>query len=1321
MAKITKDSFNDAKNRKAVIAQIGTPVVDSELNELQKILFVDGAEDALLSGTALRGTDVVPTAQPRFVFAAGSDCVPFAVTTPTIHIGSGSLLIDGARYTLSNSLDLTTAGLTFPVVGGSAIYGILYADFVLAEVNSIGDPSIAHAQLGETAVRLALQATWKQSESTVGFQDAFNGMTALPNISNPRLWKGNTTRGIIARYLRPAGSTNIDNTMIVDMRQPLPAEARQKTQVFVKGLTASGGANEGNGLADGMIAWDATTGYLRLGISNADTGADGARTGLLLKVPGSLTATHLTMSTGTVWAATGAGNADGTMRQPDFTGGWLLADGKALGYTPLGGMLNTRASKAGNAALYSASPLPSALDRLLVQDLTVQNLEDFQADPSALVLCTRMGLDLVWWNGHVTRGSATTSVIDVLGGVPSEYDAVVGTTGNNHATQADGLERVLNHLADGLGVGTLGATNKRSPRVYARRGNWQFVRKIHSYGTLAEQSGSSATYSTANNTIDIRGAGPDVTKLSFLNPQTSGRTVLDVCTIAAARVSLRGMTIAQNAGDATFTPGATLLITGKNVVLEDMDFVGPVRIVSDRVRLKNCRFYPLGNTVANLYEAANSVTNPVAQHLNLVPATASNAAVYWNVQGCDFLVGNDVGTHAAVVLNTTTTSSGRVRFRDCHWDHAGSAPTGEQASVAINTDLLDIQFDRCTYANAGGAAKAGYASTDTAPYDGNYNGTYLKKWTGGQITATAYISVARGRASNSRLHLDRCSFDFSSINLGASHTSLYTYWGACLATVNRVTTGLTSAIFAIENIAASRCELNMEVSGGGTAWVSPSPTQRIPVLFGFYAGGQLADTNGSGLRINNVHFDDNIAKIGAGTTAALANAWRSIIPTCDPGTAVRTAGVFTVAETSTLFGVVAGGRGTVGAVPFTLRMVCGSSANRNKVLQQHDGSDSGYLNSVIEVTAANQPGGGKPYAFLPVIASMADPATATLPADYLLSLSDNPAAGAPFQWESGGSGVVGVDASSNTIIAPYLYRATSSGYGTGIADPTEPRCHGITLSANIAFSKIQNNNILLGIPASPGSANQSSKAIVFGTIRFRVTPSANLDDTLFRNKHCSVTGNVLRAYDGVVVPANESSNASETIVANNVFSTVRTAVTTVSPLGASLGKTVVQDVSVSHILGGSLDDLPEDGPASAGQLSFASDGVDLVMATLGTISLRKGDELSVTTQGLSSYVSGVATAGAPRIMGLIRVTDPSPVDTDLSRRTLMYGTVNATTTGQEAIVRASHTLVSSVFTASTDGDHLIKLVMMCARNGASDAAGFKTRLGHSKFVVRRPG
>ena len=852
----TRNSFAFSANRKRVNFQISQPVLDNELNEAQDNLVTEAVEVGHAAASALYAAQ--PNEGPKPVLAFGDAWKPVA-TGGAITLTAGTVWVDGYAVTLPANLDLSTAphSLSFAADAGYK-HGIVYADLVLGEVDSVTDPSIATPKVGETTTRNVLSCTFKQvtAVGTGGGTSVYDTLhatiPALPAATAGRVWGNLTARVVICRYMQQPATAGVVTADIIDLRQMPPGEA-QSAHFYVD--------------FPSFASWDVTNS--RLQVSNATARAAGA--------PGHL----LERGQVATPALVGAGNADGTAAAYDGTGGWVIADGEALGWLAVGVVADTTTfsqfrTKGTQDVTDTAVAVADGSATLGVHKLSVEPVAVFAAkgDVGTRVLCVRRGSDLHWWNGAITRGVAGRVIVDNPNRSALATELVISEpeNGTMRGVALNGVEAALNHLSSALGAGALGTTRSLILRV--RRGAWDFTRRLCAYGTTAEVAAAVEAYSATSNTIQLEGDGSECTRMRFRNPEGATRALgsPDLVTMCATRIVLRGITF-DSVADATFPLGRLLFLSGAEVVLEDCVFYGPVRISALRVTVKNCTFHGVANAYTNFAEGATG--NPwVAQHLQL-EAHPSGGDHTWRVEGCSFRINSDVGTHASVIVSDTLADLVCV-IEGCRFRYV--ANTGIPA-VHLAGGWGQVAVRECKFSGARGMEKAGITSAalwaDVPGWLATYTTIPMYSFGSGRIVTHAYVSSTSARFKWSKLSVDACSFTMA--NVGADHaTPEWIVWGCCLVYVN-YSSALGAAAVPVHNISFTRNTCVMALDNTYASYLaSAAPRTNNPALWGFEVAVPYNDSASiSNFVLENVHVEGNVFDIGGATGVDSTRAWRS--------------------------------------------------------------------------------------------------------------------------------------------------------------------------------------------------------------------------------------------------------------------------------------------------------------------------------------------------------------------------------------------------------------------------------------------------------------
>ena len=942
MARISRNSFQRGKNRSKVIQQFGVPVVDADFNEAQDILQVMAAEAAMASMTTLRAT---LSGAVRTGIASGTDWQPYATGTAAIFITKGTIYVDGYQLTLDADVDVSANGVAFPAPV-TDVYGLLFVDIVLAEKDSSADASIAIPNVGETSLRQVLSTTWTKTESPTSFEAAFTAAAALPVVGAATIWKGNTARVFLARYRRLNGVATVAAAAVFDMRGSIPAERNYRTPLLKFHKAADNLPDEANGHRDGYALWDATTGSLQIGNrANATTDADKLLGAVVLRTPGAPNH-RIALDSAQEWTKLGAATANGTPLTFDGTQGLIIADGSGVGYFPAipTNLSAPFANKVGAFTdVYSVVPVPATQNVAAGVSLSVQTMATFAANqgPGTFMLCYRQGLDLIWWNGHVTKGNLNQPVLDdPTGAIPPNYQLVVGKNGSVHGSGSWALETGLDYLASGFGAGALGLG--RVVKALAQRGSWDFARAVRKYGTIIE-GGAIPTYHVDNQLFQIEGDGPGLTKIIFNPAETSSRVVTDLAegVVTAHKIVLRGITFAS-AEDATHARGYLLSLKAFEVVLENCHFFGGVQIDSPRITIRGCYFAGVGSAVSH-WAATN--TNFTAQHLNIVaPTGATTTSIKTLIEDCRFDVSNDLGTHSSVVIYPADRSI--IVIRNSDWAYVSGL--AQASAISIRSVFGNVSIDDCAFRDASGIAKAGTAGAVDFSITNDYNGSLLTLKVGVLYDAAAYISCVVGRARSGTTNVRRCRFHLG--NIGNGNTgSRYILWAAMACVINSKT---AAASVEMANIlfAENRIQLGMD-NGLGVGWDTTNAALNQPVTYGFVLGPEYVDP----LSITNyvaqdIEVANNFFDIGG--EGLVKNAYRGIF---GPSWAWPATGNWVTITSAPIVIFNGSGRATAVGIVLTGRTTHAIKVDGNRILQQFTSTNTLQTNLVTtsQISYAN--------------------------------------------------------------------------------------------------------------------------------------------------------------------------------------------------------------------------------------------------------------------------------------------------------------------------------------------------------------------------------
>lgn len=224
MANTTRDSFSDTAGYTEVTFQRGEDVLDSELNELQKIQRSDRVKQL----TTLQGSYHCHSNDN------GGRVTADGVASNTLTIKAGTLVAAG--YVVQFAADVVKTGLATP--GADSVTDVWLLVFE-SEISSATDPNIAVTKLGETTVRQKVTATLSYAVAT-GFNTASTISSVANSDATPPYLGGAGKYVHLARVYRANGVAVITQATIVDMRgRSLGAEAAQDRNVMVRGSAIS--------------------------------------------------------------------------------------------------------------------------------------------------------------------------------------------------------------------------------------------------------------------------------------------------------------------------------------------------------------------------------------------------------------------------------------------------------------------------------------------------------------------------------------------------------------------------------------------------------------------------------------------------------------------------------------------------------------------------------------------------------------------------------------------------------------------------------------------------------------------------------------------------------------------------------------------------------------------------------------------------------------------------------------------------------------------------------------------------------------------------
>jgi hypothetical protein len=719
-----------------------------------------------------------------------------------------------------------------------------------------------------------VSVTFKKATSIVSYAAALASFSALPLVADARLWKGNTARVIIGRWYQAAGVGTIAVGNVLAMTHPIPG-VLSNAQVFGKSIdkaTQGGGPDGSANTNDGFIFWDKANNRLIVG-EPIDTGdEDSLRTGLLFAF-GSHGPYHFASALpSTVWGSVGAGDADGT--SIPATGGVTLLDGQAWGwYSNSAGSVLYNPTAIGELFSYGNTVAGAVPNLIQVQKAVVDSIGLFDCDPGSFIIVRRVGDDLIWWNGQVTRGH-TVGQFDDMGSHPTK-ELIVGDANPDapaHVETNNALEMALDWRTTGAGSGDFGSG--RTLRIHVRKGLQEFVRKLRRYGTMGAITAAALSYNSARNSLILTGEGSPLTQLLFRNPASAGRSAAEIGVFAAVAnvVKVKGLTFTQDYS-ATRKP-SYYYFEGNEVTLDGCEFNGPVYVKANKVTVRNCIFTALNTTTRNF--VADTAGNPiVAQHLYITtPSDGSISKSFVKVKNNHFTVDQDAGTHASLVLDPYSAAySLPVEIAHNKWTYAHAAAASYiQPAIHLNkaTDG-DLSIHHNEFLGARGVDKAGNdTGVGTFPFDGDYSGAPLQRDAADtQMTACAYISGVKGRSSSSSLRIWRNRFDLGSINGSAR----YVMWAGLGLVFS--TTSLGAVTADVYNVEVHHNHFLMNLNGTGNSWTAGVAPQ--PWTSGVFISPTWQTGNFTRVTVDNVHVHHNKFDLG-GLDTNYQYIWRSMSP-----------------------------------------------------------------------------------------------------------------------------------------------------------------------------------------------------------------------------------------------------------------------------------------------------------------------------------------------------------------------------------------------------------------------------------------------------------
>jgi len=867
VADITRETFDKTKNYGRVVIQKGEPVVDNEFNEQSDILMSQTMEVGRSTHQeAFRATE----GKGWLAFAEGSDWLVYPSSTTELSVTAGDLYVDGFQLTLDADYNLmTTGGLSITLPTVADVYGLVYMDVVLAEKDSTDDPNIATPQLGETSVRRAYQVTFGFSTSNVSFAAAKSALSTLSG-TEPRLWKGNQGRVFLARFFLASGAATITTESLVDMRQPTPAGTCFQAHRFVKTLRANSG--DGSTVADGAITW--MNNKLQIGRypGGAATETQNILAGLVLLTPSAPDVHHSKRS---------------TVDTVDQTNSWSLADKEALGFRARDLALFNKKDlvTSPRRLMHDTTPAlasPSAVAVLRVTTLTVVSVDSFEPGGGSFILCTRIGNDLVWFNGQVTRGNSGTNnaAFVELGDQPSPFKAVLGKSGSYHAgPSASGvnssLEWALNHSIHDSASGVIKtSTEVRDLRFFLRPDTYVFSQGNHSYGVDEDST----------EVIELVGDNAENTTIQPTPPANGGRStsVKGALTLSAKVVILRNLYFSGSGTAGTNDPGYDVVINAQKVIIENCRFQRGARIKAGNVTVRNCEFLGSIGTNATLYWPTQT-TGEAPALLRLVAPGTTTRSLTWLVENNDFYGDLPLGccamvavgsNHSVSAQHTTTILNNRFRYRQAAADSTIPA-------VAITDSWGRVSIKGNDFRGSSGIVKAGNGASGAFPFDGLYDGCPLYKYGNGSsnahIMATAYVSMAHGRRQGTNTEISGNTFDMTKVGVHTGGSARYAMWGGVIGFSNDNTMGTSGAESVFFGIRIHDNTFDMYSENDK---FDPGNTNDHPATWGVYFSRSVQDTSAvSSYKLKDIHICNNgFNWYHPDGSSEIHKHWRSVLP-----------------------------------------------------------------------------------------------------------------------------------------------------------------------------------------------------------------------------------------------------------------------------------------------------------------------------------------------------------------------------------------------------------------------------------------------------------
>lgn len=810
----TKDSFDATKNYQLVSTQVGQPVLDFELNEQAKILLDEGHR----LGKALGGSSRWGAA--RFLvgsarrFVTGYSCVesneePEWVMSAGFVVKRGSLWVDGVRLFLADDLDLVTSGaIEAPATPTDDTWGVVYVRVALTEIGADVDPDIATMEFGETARRGLPLVTWHVSTSTVSRAAALAAITAPNDVDGASYTGGQVMTCVIADYFHPDGAPS--PTVFHSRVEPLGAEA-----LVAKLLLTDTKATWDEGVGSGSIDWTTTQGDAVVGwCAETNRLTIGARyDGAVASDGFSLRARSSVLFSPEGRVIEPIRDTGGILAAHDWaTQGFELADGQAIGFLPLTGSSVTRRASTGSAEHFYVDSTQSLTAR--VETLHVGAIGDF-GSPGAFIVAARVGRDLHWWTGKVTRGSRRGPITDTpFPGDAKAVDVVLSGDGATEVASSKGLILATKHNKQT----TTGAARKRSVSGTWRGGS--FTARIRR-GVWSMDDGSSSPYKIGSSTelavnhsvhsseeaprftrganysgytsVSIKGDSKFTSKLEVPNFTTFAgadfETAQGSLVIAADEVRLEDLTLELLVANAADARMPVLTIYAHRVTLKNLHVAhGNIRVFADIVHATGSDFETYTSAVGGFAEMTSSVARPVAGCLSLrrLSSTIAPSYVRWTVKDCTFK-NRGVQSNGLLVVDEMLPDSAvdetqaSVTIDRCHFD-LGLQTARWSPGVGVHSVSGDVNVTRCTFRRMAGHPLA-LTTTFTAslgvgdpmtPIANATTGTY--EW-----YTWGYVSMPTSRGRFSATLVEKNKFDLR--HVGVQHTAPNSQGGGALLAI----------------------------------------------------------------------------------------------------------------------------------------------------------------------------------------------------------------------------------------------------------------------------------------------------------------------------------------------------------------------------------------------------------------------------------------------------------------------------------------------------------------------------------------------------------